>query len=524
MRQAPAANLYAKNDRHTALKWVVMAVLAASVPAAFAQEYPDMGVMVETVAENLEVPWSVAWTPDGTMLFTERTGHLRAIQDGVLLPEPLLSLDVAGVEGGLLGVAVDPGHTENNHIYLYYTYQEFISSANKVVRYTYANGEISEGRTIIDKIPGGPFHDGGRIKFGPDGMLYITTGDAGNPDLSQDINSLAGKILRINPDGTIPRDNPFEGSAVYSLGHRNPQGLDWNDAGDLLITEHGPSGWMGVAHDEINLIVRGANYGWPHVIGDETGDGLTGPVLHTGNETWAPSGSAFYNSDAIPQWTGKYFVATLRGSHLHLIDFRDGMITSHEKLFEGEFGRLRDVAVGPDGAMYLLTSNRDGRGAPQATDDRILRISPIMPAAGSGMDDTGICGMLSENNPIHITTNLDDYDAGDTMLAEGCVHHTMQSAEISLVIEGPAGDIMADVPVIPGQDGTFAAELALEKSVFVQNGTYTVMAVSDGQYYSAKTITIPEFGAVLPMLLVAGLMLIVMLWRTGRIAGLMLRT
>lgn len=190
---------------------------------------------------------------------------------------------------------------------------------------------------------------------------------------------MGGKILRINSDGTIPDDNPWKDSPIYSIVHRNPQGIDWDDSGNLIATEHGPSGWRGAAHDEINLIIPGANYGWPDIIGDETMKGLQNSILHTGDDTWAPSGAEFYYGDKIPQWNGKYFVATLRGNHLHMIEFdsQNNSIISHEKLFQDEFGRLRDVQTGPDGFLYILTSNQDGRGAPETNDDRILRIVPI---------------------------------------------------------------------------------------------------------------------------------------------------
>ena len=333
---------------------------------------------IETVADNLTIPWSIDWLPEGAALFTERNGNLRMIQDGKLIQESLLSLSVAGVEGGMLGVAVDPDFEQNNYIYLYYTYNEFLTTSNKVVRYQLDGKTVTEDKVLIDGIPGGPFHDGGRIQFGPDGKLYITTGDAGDPELSQDLASVAGKILRINSDGTIPEDNPWDDSPVYSIGHRNPQGIDWDELGNLVATEHGPSGWRDSAHDEINVIIPGKNYGWPDVIGDESMEGLTNPILHTGNDTWAPSGAEFYDGDKIPQWSGKYFVATLRGSHLHMIDFdlENNKVISHEKLFQDEFGRLRDVQTGPDGYLYILTSNQDGRGFPNSNDDRILRIVP----------------------------------------------------------------------------------------------------------------------------------------------------
>ena len=361
------------------MKIILAAILVFSfIPFVFAQEYLDLGVKVETVAENLKIPWSIAWTPDGTIFFTERDGHLKTIKDG-MVSEPIFSVDVGGVEGGLLGIALDPNYSENHYIYLYYTYNDFLSTKNKVVRYVESNLTLSEDKILIDEIPGGPYHDGGRIKFGPDGKLYITTGDAANADLAQDKNSIAGKILRINSDGTIPEDNPFGDSPIYSIGHRNPQGLDWDESGRLVATEHGPSGFYGLAHDEINLIEPGLNYGWPDIIGPQESEGLITPIFNTGDDTWAPSGSDFYDGQKIPQWSGKYFVANLRGTHLHIIDFdlENNKIISHQKLFDGEFGRLRDVATGPDGYLYILTSNRDGRGAPQVNDDKILRIVPL---------------------------------------------------------------------------------------------------------------------------------------------------
>jgi len=346
----------------------------SGIPFVFAQEYPDLGVKVETVAENLDIPWSIVWDPDGTIFFTERNGNVRIIQDGIVSEKPILSLDVGGFEGGLLGIALDPNYSENHYIYLFYTYNNFFSTENKVVRYVESNLTLSEDKVLIDKIPGGPNHDGGRIQFGPDGKLYITTGDAGNAGLAQDKNSVAGKILRINSDGSIPEDNPFSGSPIYSYGHRNPQGLDWDESGNLVATEHGPR-----QHDEINVIVPGANYGWPDIIGSETMEGLVTPIMNTGDDTWAPSGAEFYDGNKIPQWTGKFFVATLRGNHLHMIDFdlEKNKVLSHQKLFAGDFGRLRDVATGPDGYLYFLTSNRDGRGSPEINDDRILRIVPL---------------------------------------------------------------------------------------------------------------------------------------------------
>ncbi|MCZ6583008.1 MAG: PQQ-dependent sugar dehydrogenase, partial [Thaumarchaeota archaeon] len=253
--------------------------------------------------------------------------------------------------------------------------------------YTEKDNVLADEIILVDKIPGSIIHDGGRLKFGPDEKLYITTGDAGNADSAQDLNSLGGKILRINQDGTIPSDNPFADSPVFSYGHRNPQGLDWDPVtGKLVSTEHG-----GFAHDEINIVEAGKNYGWPKVIGGEHDPDFVDPILHTGDDTWAPSGATFYDSDNIPEWENKYFVATLRGNHLRMLDLdvESNQVVSSEALFSN-FGRLRDASMGPDGNLYILTSNQDGRGSPAKNDDKILRIVAITSTSPSLLKDETI--------------------------------------------------------------------------------------------------------------------------------------
>lgn len=340
------------------------AVLPSTAPPATASAIED-ALLATLIAKKLEIPWAMDFLPDGSIIFTERAGRIRLIdaREG-LLPQPLLKIEeVAHVgEGGLLGIAVHPEFVKNQLIYVYYTYRDGKELANKVVRFRMEGRVLADKKIIIDGIPGASNHNGGRIKFGPDGFLYITTGDASIQNLAQDKNSLAGKILRLRDDGTIPEDNPFPNSPVYSLGHRNPQGLAWDARGRLWATEHGSS-----ATDELNLIEPGKNYGWPSIRGDEKAASFESPVLQSGSETWAPSGAAFFK--------GSVFFAGLRGQSLYEAAIGSQPVTLQRHLNK-KFGRLRDVVVGPDGFLYIATSNRDGRGAPSVDDDQIIRINP----------------------------------------------------------------------------------------------------------------------------------------------------
>ena len=351
--------------------YILLVLLVIAAPHAFADSFE-----VHTIAENLRVPWAIDFAPDGRIFFTERGGTIRIIENGQV-SEPIKKFNVGSVEGGLLGIALDPDFENNHYTYVYYTYTDFLATYNKVVRFTEINNDLVDEFVLIDKIPGGPIHDGGRIKFADDHTLYITTGDAGNQGLAQDVNSLGGKILRINPDGSFPKDNPFVDSAVFSLGHRNPQGIDWSpDTGMLVSSEHGPSGEKGFAHDEINVIYGGQNYGWPEIVGGQTKDGMHTPILHSGTVTWAPSGATFYDSGEIPEFAGKFLVAMLAGNHIKAIDIENDTVKSSKEYFVGQYGRLRDVATDGHGNIYILTSNQDGRGSPAYNDDRILMLSP----------------------------------------------------------------------------------------------------------------------------------------------------
>ena len=332
-------------------------------------------VKVETVADDLKLPWELVFAPDGRIFFTERDGKLWIIENESLDLVATIPVSVdtreGAQEGGLLGLALDPEFEKNNFLYLYQTYFDFEMRHNKVVRYTVSNNQLTDEQIIIDKIPGAMWHDGGRIKFGPDEKIYITTGDATTPKLAQKIDSLAGKILRINADGTIPDDNPFESSPVFSYGHRNPQGIDWTENGILVSSEHGPSGEKGYAHDEINVIEPGKNYGWPVIVGDSNNPEYTNPILHSGDVTWAPSGLLYYDSDKIPELKGKFLVAALRGQHVMVLDLdlENNMVNSVEKIFQDKYGRIRDLVQSPDGDVFILTSNGDN--------DKILRVTVL---------------------------------------------------------------------------------------------------------------------------------------------------
>jgi glucose/arabinose dehydrogenase len=317
---------------------------------------------IEIVAQNLDIPWEIAFLPSGEMLVTERPGKLLKIgQDKTVI-------EVSGVrhvgEGGLLGLALHPDFANNQLIYLYLTSGDGGQIVNRVERYRLEGSSLSDRVVILEGIEGASNHDGGRLKFGPDGYLYVTTGDAQEPNSAQDTNSLNGKILRITSEGGIPSDNPY-GTAVYSYGHRNVQGITWDSGGRLWATEHGRSGVQS-GLDELNLIESGKNYGWPEIQGDETQSGMVRPIIHSGaSETWAPSGAEFLD--------GSIFFAGLRGETLYQAKLSEGSVSILVKHFQNQYGRLRTVKLGTDGFIYILTNNRDGRGQVNPGDDKIIR-------------------------------------------------------------------------------------------------------------------------------------------------------
>jgi len=321
---------------------------------------------VSTVARNLEVPWEIAFMPDGRALVTERPGRVRLLsRGGDLRRAPVARINVsADGEGGLLGLALDPQFgRKNRFVYLYYT----TSSGMVLARHRFTGDRLVRDRVILRRIAAGPIHDSGRIAFGPDRRLYVATGDAGDQSLPQRRSSRNGKFLRLSPRSYRGRGGRAQ---LYSLGHRNPQGFDWQPGtGRLIATEHGPD-----TNDEVNVIRRGGNYGWPLVNGRNHGR-FRAPIA-VYDPSVAPSGATFVSTPGSA-WTGDYLFATLVGESIRRLEIsRGGRVTDQEVLYRGRFGRLRTVVEGPGGALYALTSNQDGRGSPTGADDRILRFSP----------------------------------------------------------------------------------------------------------------------------------------------------
>jgi aldose sugar dehydrogenase len=362
--------------------FTLSAACAPSPPSSplLEEQVPTAGFKVETVAEGLEVPWSIVFAPDGRILFTERPGRVRVIKDGQLVAQPMHTLaDVEpSGESGLMGLALHPKFATNHWLYLSYAVTR---NRVAVVRFVERDGALTGRKVILDGIPAAQYHAGCRLKFGPDGKLYVTTGDATDRSIAQKLESLGGKILRVNDDGSVPRDNPFvtrKGARpeIWAYGSRNSQGIDWQPGtGALFETEHGPSGFDGPGGgDELNIVPKGSNLGWPLVHHRDTRAGTVAPLLEY-TPAVAPASGAFYTDAAIPEFKGNFFFGGLRGEALIRVEVSGSRVVKQSKMMTN-YGRIREVAMGPDGGLYFSTSNRDGRGRPVATDDRILRIVP----------------------------------------------------------------------------------------------------------------------------------------------------
>ncbi len=340
---------------------------------------------VETVASGLEVPWAFAWLPNKDMLLTERPGRVRITEGGKLRTDPVFTVpDVEpSSESGLMDITLHPQFASNNFVYLAYAYNRD-GKRVKVMRYKYTGGKFIEPKAVIEDIPGAPNHAGTRCRFGPDGKLYVTTGDATDWNSAQKLDSLAGKTLRLNDDGTVPQDNPFAKTPgtrpeIWSFGHRNAQGLAWQPGSGLMFqTEHGPSFFEGKGSggDEVNIVERGQNLGWAEIHHTEKREGMVSPLLEY-SPACAPASGMFYNGSQFPIFKGNFFFGCLRGARIIRVILDGRKVVRQENLLEGTLGRIREMEEGPDGYIYFSTSNRDGRGNAAKDDDRIMRIVPV---------------------------------------------------------------------------------------------------------------------------------------------------
>jgi glucose/arabinose dehydrogenase len=341
-------------------------VFCAGIAFLSCQKDPDTGqyvnkrMHIEVIADNLHIPWGMGFLPNGDFLFCERNGKINIKAKGKKEYLLLLQRVVEESEGGLLGLAIDPDFENTANVFIY----ETVVGENRLVRLKLANGSLVEETILISGIPAAHNHDGGALRFGPDGFLYVGTGDAVQPNLSQDKNSLAGKILRVDKNGNPAPGNPFN-NRIWSYGHRNVQGFDWDKSGRMFATEHGPSGEFGLCcRDEINLIMPGKNYGWPIASGGSESDTLTASVYQTGNEVLAPSGCAFIHGVEWGDWDGNLIVAALRGKRLVRFKFNDAgssINISRADTLKGTYDRLRNVIQGPDGSILFSSSNGEDK-------------------------------------------------------------------------------------------------------------------------------------------------------------------
>ena len=330
---------------------------ASTVPAAPTPAPAPSMTVDRTVAAGFEVPWGLALLPDGSVLVAERdSGRIsRVTTDGATTPAGTIGGVEHQGESGLLGLAAAP---DGRTVFAYYT----SDADNRVVAAGFDGGRLGRPRAILTGIPKAGRHDGGRLVLGPDGNLWIGTGDAGGAENSQDRNSLGGKILRIRPDGSMPADNPFPGSPVWSFGHRNVQGLAFDSTGQLWATEFGQNTW-----DELNRVQRGGNHGWPQLEGQGGGAEYVDPAIVWRTDEASPSGLAIVDDVA--------YVAALRGARIWQVPLTAGRAGQPKAWFTGDYGRIRTVLVRPDGKLWISTSNRDGRGNPTDDDDRLLEVS-----------------------------------------------------------------------------------------------------------------------------------------------------
>ncbi len=334
------------------------------IPEPFTSENSNQ--FVEILATNLEKPWAIDFSDD-RIFISEKSGKIRIMESGQLLDEPLISLRTADVfGGGLLGIATHPNFSDNHLLYAYYTYEHDGKLWNKIIQVKEMNNQIVDVITILDKIPGSSFSNGGVIKFGPDEKLYVGTGSISDTSHEpQNLNSLAGKILRLEDDGLIPNDNPFSDSPVYTYGHRNLVGFAWNSSGEMYATESGPT-----KNDEINQIKAGLNYGWPDVQCFTDNEDFENPVKCF-DPSIEPGGIIFYSGDKL-ELENQMVLASQKSTILFKVTIDENDIDL-DTIMSG-VGRIRDVAQSEDGFIYIITSNTDGKGFPDDNDDKLLRI------------------------------------------------------------------------------------------------------------------------------------------------------
>ncbi len=325
---------------------------------------PDPAQASRTIISNLSVPWEMVWAPDDFLWVTERAGRVNRINpetgERSVIADLTGSVEQIG-DSGLLGMALDPDFSSSPFVYLVYTYRDGSNFYERLARFIYADGILGSETILLDNIPASSRHNGSRIVITGENHILMTTGDTGNPDLSQDVNSLAGKLLRMNLDGSIPSDNPDPNSYIYTLGHRNAQGLMVHPNGMIYSSEHGPT-----TDDEINIIEAGSNYGWPNVLGtidnpEEEAFAMNTPVVESIAD-WtpniAPSDILWYSSDMIPEWNNRLLLASLREQTLFAIELSgDGrQVVGEQRYFEREFGRIRDIVMAPDGRLFIATN------------------------------------------------------------------------------------------------------------------------------------------------------------------------
>jgi glucose/arabinose dehydrogenase len=398
------------------LKWFIVICLVAITASAFVAGKKSRisialadtsSFKIDTLAHDLVVPWQLVFLPDNSMLFTERNGKLRIFRNGKLVDKPAFIIPNIPQRNktGLLGLMLHPDFIHNRLIYMANDYWQGTKMRLQIVRYEFRNDTLIKPLVIRDDIHANQNHTGSRLVFGPDKKIYITTGDADEAILAQDLKALNGKILRFNDDGTIPNDNPFFNNdtarkEIWSYGHRNPQGLVFEPGTNTLFeSEHGPTGG-----DEINIIKKGMNYGWPIIHHQLTKDGMLTPLAEF-TPSIGPSEAMFYSDAQFPQLKGKLLVACMRGEGVLILTLNNDKIVNQEIIFKKKFGRIRSLITGPDGYIYMSTTNVDpAEGKPRPGDDMILRLRPSGSSKAMLISQKIDANMVAQTSPVKITT------------------------------------------------------------------------------------------------------------------------